>query len=153
MWQELICRYSQRVKNEIEKGAIKKFALAIGENLPIYTDEDFAKKTPHGRIIAPPTFPRTLEYGEIKGLHLPPAGLIHGEQVYHYERPLYAGDVVYGQCQLLSVEKKQTRSGQMLFVKLKQYGFDEQNKEIFTSEKTLLLTEKLLMDARWKELG
>lgn len=153
MWNDVIGRYSQRVKNVIEKGAIKKFALAIGEDLPIYTDEDFAEKSPHGKIIAPPTFPRTLEYGEIEGLDLPAAGLIHGEQVYHYKRPLYAGDVVYGQCQLLSVEKKQTRSGPLWFVKLKQYGFDEQNKEIFTSEKTLLLTEKLLMDTRRKELG
>ncbi|NEU31397.1 MaoC family dehydratase [bacterium LRH843] len=146
MWEKLVGTCSVPVKNKIDKEEIKKFALAIGEPLPIYIDEQFAKQSKHGRILAPPTFPRTLDFGEIKGMKLPSAGLIHGEQMYQYTRPLYEGEIIHGQCQLLACEKKQSRNGTMLLIKLKQTGFDEDENEIFTSIRTLIMTEKLLKE-------
>jgi len=40
---------------EIGADTIKKFAMAIGDRNPLYWDEDFAKKTRYGGIVAPPT--------------------------------------------------------------------------------------------------
>ncbi len=149
MWEEKVGSYSKPVRNEITAAAIKQFALAIGEPLPIYIDESVAKRLPHGKIIAPPTFPRTLQFGEIEGFILPAAGLIHGEQTYHYKRPLFAGDVVYGQTQLLSLSEKQSRTGKMLLIKLKQVGYldpTDEKSEVFTSIRTLIMVEKLLKE-------
>ena len=42
--------------NEVEKGAIRKFAQAVGDPNPLWQDEEYAKKGPYGRIVAPPTF-------------------------------------------------------------------------------------------------
>lgn len=42
---------------EVEKGMIRRFALAVGDPHPLYYDEAFAAKTVHGGIIAPYTFP------------------------------------------------------------------------------------------------
>ncbi|UTR11917.1 MaoC family dehydratase N-terminal domain-containing protein [Evansella sp. LMS18] len=140
---------SMPVKNNIEEGSVKRFAIAIGEPLRVYTDEDYAAKTPHQKIIAPPTFPRTLDYGEIDGLNLPKAGVIHGEQTFYYKRPLYAGDVVYAHCELLSFQLKQSRSGRLGIINIKQYGYEDKDEDnlIFTSLRTLILTEKLLKEA------
>jgi acyl dehydratase len=35
---------------------IVEFAQSIGETNPLYTDEAYAKTTPYGSLIAPPTF-------------------------------------------------------------------------------------------------
>jgi len=40
----------------VEKGAILMFARAVGDTNPIYSDEDYAKGTEVGSVIAPPTF-------------------------------------------------------------------------------------------------
>ena len=45
---------------EVEKGAIIKFAQAIGDDNPVYNDEAAARKSRYGGLIAPPTFLRTV---------------------------------------------------------------------------------------------
>ena len=41
---------------EVEKGAIKKYADAVGDRNPLYWDEEYARKSRYGSIIAPPGF-------------------------------------------------------------------------------------------------
>src|SRR5207245_4800485 len=45
-------RYSYSVSKE----EIVAFAQSIGDTNPLYTDEAYAKTTPYGGLIAPPTF-------------------------------------------------------------------------------------------------
>lgn len=148
MLDHLIGKRSTPIKNKIEEGAIKRFAMAIGDPQRIYFDEEFARTTPHKKIVAPPTFPRTIDFGEIEGLNLPAAGLIHGEQTFKYKCPLYAGDIVYASCELLSFQKKQGMQGLIGILKIKQYGYKNENENniIFSSVRTLILTEQLLKE-------
>lgn len=78
----------------MERGAVKKFAEAIGDIHPIYFEEETGRNSRFRNNIAPPTFPRTFDYGVIEGLNLPNKGLIHGEQTFHYERPLLVGEEI-----------------------------------------------------------
>lgn len=146
MWKQFIGVRSTPIKNYIEYGAIKSFAIAIGEPLSIYLDEQYAKTTPHEKIMAPPTFPRTLDYGKIEGLEFPVAGLLHGEQTFSYKRTLYAGDVIYCCFEVFSIEQKERKAGRLGILKVKQYGFEtkDMKERIFTTIRTLILTEKLL---------
>ena len=41
---------------EATKDAIWHFAEALGDDNPLWTDEEYASKSRYGRIIAPPTF-------------------------------------------------------------------------------------------------
>ena len=41
---------------EIEKGAIKKYADAVGDRNPLFWDEEYAINSRYGSIIAPPGF-------------------------------------------------------------------------------------------------
>ena len=45
---------------EVERGAIRRFAEAIGDPNPLFNDEAAARKTRFGGMIAPPTFGRSL---------------------------------------------------------------------------------------------
>ncbi|WP_245629067.1 MaoC family dehydratase N-terminal domain-containing protein [Alicyclobacillus shizuokensis] len=107
---------SDPVRNEVEKRAIRKFARAIGSNNPLYLDEEYAQRSRYGRLLAPPTFSRTFDYGSIPGLDFPRDGLLHGEQAYEYFRPILAGDTVYCSMELTDVVEKQGRSGAMTLV-------------------------------------
>ena len=41
--------------DEIGRAGIRYFALALGDDNPLYRDEAFAAQTRHGGIVAPPT--------------------------------------------------------------------------------------------------
>src|SRR5271166_3798802 len=45
---------------EVERGAIRRFAEAIGDPNPLFHDEVAARRSRFGGIIAPPTFCRSL---------------------------------------------------------------------------------------------
>ncbi len=80
--------------HEVEKGAIRRFAEALGETDPVYFDENEAARRGYSGLLAPPTFAATLRPRPVPGLTLPQAGLIHGEQEYVYGKPICAGDTI-----------------------------------------------------------
>lgn len=141
MFKELIGKTSSKVKNTVERGAVKKFAEAIGDLHPIYVDEEAGKKSKYQENIAPPTFPRVFDYGVIEGLKLPNKGLIHGEQVYHYERPLLVGEEIYCYAKITDFYEKKGGHGEMGFLVLENNGEDKDGKTIFTSKSVVIITE------------
>src|SRR5258708_20687598 len=58
---------------EVERGAIRRFAEAIGDPNPLFNDEAAARKTRFGGMIAPPTFCRSL------GAAIPEIKIVMGE--------------------------------------------------------------------------
>ncbi|BDG35749.1 MaoC family dehydratase N-terminal domain-containing protein [Saccharococcus caldoxylosilyticus] len=141
MFAEHIGKCSNKVKNVVERGAVKKFAEAIGDPHPIYWDEETGKKSRYQRNIAPPTFPRVFDYGVIEGLKLPSKGLIHGEQRFHYERPLFVGEELYCYAKVEDYYEKQSSMGELGFLVITNYGEDPSGSVIFTSTSTIIITE------------
>lgn len=41
---------------EVERGAIRRFAVAVGDPNPLYRDEGYARQMPQGVVVAPPGF-------------------------------------------------------------------------------------------------
>ncbi|SFU53475.1 MaoC family dehydratase N-terminal domain-containing protein [Alicyclobacillus macrosporangiidus] len=132
-----IGRASEPVKNEIEKGAIRKFAEAIGDPNPLYRDEAAAG----GRLVAPPTFSRTLDYGRVPGLELPRAGLIHAGQEFEYFRPIYSGDVLYCHTRLVDVFEKQGKLGRMVFLVFEMEARDQDGNPVVRQKSTVICRE------------
>jgi acyl dehydratase len=132
---------SLKVKNTIEKGAVRKFAEAIGDTVPILIDEKSMDFSRHEKKIVPPTFPVTLDYGTIPGLRLPSKGLIHGEQRFHYKRPLYIGEEINCYIEFKDYFEKSGHSGKMSFLVFAQYGEDNNENLIFSTERVLIINE------------
>jgi acyl dehydratase len=141
LFKDQIGKQSNRVKNTVERGAVKKFAEAIGDLHPIYVDEETGKQSRYQTNIAPPTFPRVFEYGVIEGLKLPGKGLIHGEQSFHYERPLLVGEDVYCYSVVKSYAEKKGNFGEMGFLVLESFGEDEAGNTVFSSTSTVVISE------------
>ena len=86
---------------EVSRELIRRFATAIGDANPAYTDVAAAKALGHPDVIAPPTFLTVLTFRyAMEGPVVDPAlGLnyalvVHGEQKFVHHRPVRAGDVL-----------------------------------------------------------
>ncbi|MEH7491522.1 MaoC family dehydratase N-terminal domain-containing protein [Neobacillus niacini] len=141
MFNDQVGNCSNKVKNVVERGAVKKFAEAIGDLHPIYFDEEAGRNSRYKNNIAPPTFPRTFDYGVIEGLNLPNKGLIHGEQTFHYKRPLVVGEELLCYSEVKKYFEKKGNFGEMGFLVLESFGEDLAGNVIFSSTSTVVISE------------
>ena len=131
---------SDPVVNVVEKGAVRKFAEAIGDPNPLYVDEAAAEASRYGGLIAPPTFPRTFEYGEVEGLGPPGQGYLHGEHRIRYERPLFVGEELTCYAEVKDYYEKEGRGGTLGFLISERVGESLAGERIFTMLDTAILT-------------
>ena len=143
MFKSFVGKRSNGVKNTVERGAVKKFAEAIGDFHPIYLDEEFGKHSRYRQNIAPPTFPRVFDYGKIDGFHLPNVGLIHGEQTFEYKRPLIVGETINCYTEIKDYYEKKGGHGFMGFLVLSDNGEDQEGNLIFTAKSVVIITEEV----------
>ncbi len=101
------------VKYEVCREKIREYALAIKDPDPHYIDEEFAKKTVYGDIIAPPTFAAVfgVKLMEMvfsdKELNLNVAMLVHGEQDYEFYEVVKAGDRLTTHSRIVDIRIKE----------------------------------------------
>ncbi|WP_246945249.1 MaoC family dehydratase N-terminal domain-containing protein [Bacillus pinisoli] len=141
MYHDSIGKRSNRVRNTVERGAVRKFAESIGDLHPIFIDEETGKKSRYKNNIAPPTFPRVFDYGVIEDLKLPKKGLIHGEQIYHYNRPLLVGEELSCYQEVSNYYEKKGNFGEMGFLVIKVYGETVEGELVFTADQLVIINE------------
>jgi acyl dehydratase len=102
---------------EVERGAIRRFAEAIGDPNPLYNDEAAARKTRFGGMIAPPTFCRSLGAAipEIK-INMPAFRGLDGGSEWEYFTPIRPGDRISVVSKIADIRESAGRLGPMVFV-------------------------------------
>ncbi|WP_026692418.1 FAS1-like dehydratase domain-containing protein [Peribacillus kribbensis] len=141
MLKEYIGLKSEKVLNRVEGREVKKFVEAIGDPHPLFHDEKTGEESIYQANIAPPTFPAVFDYGEIDGLRLPDTGLIHGEQSFHYNRPLVVGDEILCYTEVEDYYERKGASGLMGFLILRRFGEDSIGQTVFSSKAIVIITE------------
>jgi hypothetical protein len=153
-------------KFPIEAGHIMMFARSIGDKNPIYYDEDYAKTTEPGCIIAPPTFVQSSaqfdpdyflrpKIGEVwfgsgknpTGITQPTEGGVgrglHAEQHYEYHRQLKVGDVLKAETRPGKTwEKEGRRAGKLVFNESITEYRDQNGELVITARSIGVVTEK-----------
>jgi acyl dehydratase len=136
---------------EVEKGAIKRFADAVDDPNPLYWDEEYAKKSRYGSIIAPPGFfgwvvklPRGQTFQRPTDISEPPelienlqaalakAGfgrVIDGGIEYEFFQPVRADDVLSAKSMIKEIIEQEGKSGKMAFVII-ETAYQNQNNEL-----------------------
>jgi acyl dehydratase len=139
--RSLIGRESEPVVHDVEKGAIVRFAEAIGDPNPIYVDEQAARAAGHAGLVAPPTFPVVLTVNERfrSSLDLGTRSLLHGEQQIEYGRPIVAGDRITVKTRVADVQERASASGPMDILILEDEGRDAHGALVFRTRETLVL--------------
>jgi acyl dehydratase len=108
---------SSPISYEIEKGAIRKFAEAIGDEDPIYYDEQAAQALGFKSIVAPPTCLCTFRAQELPDLKIQFGRVrLNGGNEYEYFQPIYAGDTISVTAKYADVAERTGRTGSMVFI-------------------------------------
>jgi acyl dehydratase len=99
----------------VEAGAITKFADAIKDPNPLYRDVEYAKATPYGGVVAPPTFIhvfRSIGYARFQVEPMPWKNTtrLNGGNELEFYVPLRPGDVITGRAKLTDIYGRHSRS-------------------------------------------
>jgi len=81
----------EQFNHEATIDTIRHYAWGVGDDNPLYCDEDYAALGPYGVITAPPTFLFSVFSGAL-GLGLPGFGLYGGGSAWEFLEPVRAGD-------------------------------------------------------------
>ena len=107
---------SDPVTHDVEKGAIIKFAEAIGDTNPIFNDEVAARKSRYGGMVAPPTFLRSINPGPLKvEFRSPYSANLDGGSEWEYFEPIRPGDRITVTTMIADIYERAGRLGNMLF--------------------------------------
>jgi acyl dehydratase len=116
-------------REELGRALIRYFALAMGDDNPLYVDDAYARRAGYPSVIAPPTLVcETCQYahrapnadgylGHEWPLPLPASRLVRAGNDYEFMRPVLPSDRISVTWTLESiVEKSFSKGGTQLFV-------------------------------------
>lgn len=137
----LIGRESEPTVVEVEKGAIRRFAEAIGDPSPLALDEAAARAAGFAGLVAPPTFAVALGWSERfrHSLDLGTRSVLHGEQSFEYARPIVAGDRLTVRSKVADVQERAGASGPMDVIVIEDEGRDDRGELVFRARATFIL--------------
>jgi acyl dehydratase len=138
-------------REELGRASIRYFALALGDDNPLYVDDAYAKKAGYPSVIAPPTLIcETCQYahqspnaegyiGHEWHLPVPNARLIRAGNDYEFMRPVLPADRISVTWTLESVvEKPSSRGGTQLFVSSVARYRDAQSEVVAINRETIV---------------
>ncbi|MBI4233041.1 MAG: MaoC family dehydratase N-terminal domain-containing protein [Chloroflexi bacterium] len=113
----ILSRQSKPLSALVERGAVRRFAEAIGDPNPLWSDEAKARSSPCGGQVAPPTFLRSLgsELGAVMA-DLPGTRLLDAGSEWEYVAPIKAGDTITAVSRVADLAQRALRVGPALFV-------------------------------------
>ena len=99
----------------VEAGAVRKFAEAIGDDNPLFNDEEVARRSPYGGLIAPPTFLRSAKAGRPDlPFDIPFERALDGGSDWEYFEPVRPGDRITAVAHVSNITERAGRLGPML---------------------------------------
>jgi acyl dehydratase len=127
--------------NEVEKGAIRRFAESLGDYNPAYFDADYARASGFAGIVVPPSFPLTFSSGtdlrELLGV--PARQLLLAEWSVDYERPVIAGDRLLLTSRVAEVGERPSPAGRVEVAVIEDEGRDENGALVLKVRRTFVV--------------
>jgi acyl dehydratase len=115
--KKLVGLTSEPFTVEVERGAIRRFAEAIGDPNPVFHDERAARKTRFGTMVAPPTFCRSFgTLPIVRKLQLNTRRVLDGGSEWEYFEPIRPGDRITVVSCLADIRETKGRLGPMVLV-------------------------------------
>ena len=95
----------------IEKEKMIAFAKDY-DNIPLHTDEEYAKTTPFGKLIAPGVMSFMSVWVKYQDVDFFGEELIAGKSTkIEWHKPVFAGDVLTGKAEVTNLTKRNSRNG------------------------------------------
>ena len=139
-----------RFELPIDAEKVTEFAIAVGDQSPVYFDRQAAAEMGFPDCLAPPTFTVTQifaipreEREERLGSGLDYARVLHGEQEFTFTRLPFVGESLRGEMRIAKdFTKEGKRGGSMRFVTYESIFSDAEGAEVLRAYYTLIETAK-----------
>ena len=140
---------------EVGRASIRYFALAVGDDNPLYTDADFARAHGHLDVIAPPTFVcETNQYahgnpdddgyvGHRWDLPVRGCRLIRGGHAYEFARPVYPSDRITVTWRIADIREKTSARGSAMLLVESDATYTNQDGELLARNTETLIYQPL----------
>ena len=116
----------------IEKEKMLAFAKTY-DNIPLHTDEEYAKKTPFGKLIAPGVMSFMSVWAKYLEVDFFGEELLAGKSTkIEWIKPVFADDVLTGKATITKLEKRHSKNG-LVEVSIEAYN---QNGELVLKDVT-----------------
>ena len=102
----------------IEKFMVKKFAIATDDDNPLWQNEEHAKKSKYGGLIAPPHMLCCSMLSGGANRPTPPTDLsrrLDGGAAWEFFKTVMVGDTITSVAKLVDIKSREGRMGTMLF--------------------------------------
>lgn len=134
-------RTSPATLHDVEKGAIRRFAEALGDLNPLYFDHDYARASGFTTVVAPPTFPSSFTAGvDVQALlGVPPRSLLLSEETIEYQRPIVAGDALLVTTRVAEVGERTGAAGRVEVAVLEDEGHDTGGHLVYRARRTFVV--------------
>jgi acyl dehydratase len=133
---------------EVERGAIRRYADAVGNPNPLYSDIEYASESRYGTIIAPPGFfgwasASVAQSEGIIGLMtaLINAGyyrILDGGMSYEFFLPVRADDTLIASPKVKDVKAKEGKSGVMMVCEFETTYLNQNGDIVAKASQTLI---------------
>jgi len=118
---------AEPIRFDIERGLIARFVQAVGDSNPLWQNEEYARKTGYGGIVAPPWLlcalmtvslpdsrPRSVPL-PVPEVPPPREHILDGGEEWEFFLPMRLGDTITSRSKLVNVFEREGRLGKMLF--------------------------------------
>lgn len=129
------------VRYVIGREKIKEYAKTIGDLNPLYFDEEKAKKSKYGSIIAPPMFvvvfarDAMFKLFEDKEININMERLVHGEQEFVFHKVVKENDVISTHAKIKDIFEKSKND----FVILETRSYNQQGELVVEGTWTFVI--------------
>lgn len=135
---------------------IRRYASAIGEDHPLYNDEEYARRRGYSGIVAPPNMLASIvEWGtgapedelladgtagdHLLGVEDADVRVMGGGEEMEFHQPVVAGTRVTLQSTLVDVTERETSTGPMIVLGYRNHYRDQAGAPLMTCHRTVLL--------------
>ena len=151
---------TQQWHSQATRDTILHWAEGIGDANPLWTDADYARRSPFGRLVAPPTFifscnqgPRHRGSKPSTGAGLPGIHKIWAGDTWEWRKPILEGDDIHGTTMLAEIVEHQSEFAGRSLEEITQETFRDQNGEIIAIHRmSFLATERATASKRGKRM-
>ena len=136
----------------IGAAAFRYFAIAVGDENPLYSDEEFAASAGYPSVIAPPTLVcETNQYADVPpnefgyaghdwGFHIPGTRLLRGGNSYEFFQPVTPTDVLTVTWTIADITERTSSAGVPLLIILSQAEYWNQDGVLLVrNQETLII--------------
>jgi acyl dehydratase len=124
----------------ITEGDLSLFCAFVGYHVPLFIDEEYAKRTPYGGRIVPSALTMSISTGMTESLFRTTVIGLLGVDRGRFLAPVRPGDTIRTEVEVLS--KKETSHPQRGIVVFRDHVLNQHDETVFQLDKTVLIQRR-----------